>query len=89
MKPRIQSEKLTPADIAKLRAAFDAGCHPADAAADVNCTRRIVNKYYQRFRGYPLPRGRRTTLSRRPRQPIPQAESEPKPPRFYTSTFEL
>lgn len=83
-KPRAKGVHLTPAEISKIRVAFNTGRHPSDIARELQCSSRIANKYYAQFRGYAVPRGRLRTVVVRPPEPKPAARA-----RFYTSTFEL
>lgn len=81
-KPRTQGEHFTEKEIGKLRAAYNEGRRARDIACELECSTRVVCKYYAKFRGYPLQRGRSAS---RPQEPRPA----PKSSRFYTSTFEL
>jgi hypothetical protein len=79
-KPRSRRDFLTEGEIGTLRQSFCEGRKADDAAGEVNCSTRVVTKYYAKFRGGPLARGR-------PRNPPPLTTVRPS--RFYKSNFEL
>lgn len=82
--PRTQGQRLTEAEIAKLREAFTAGRRADDIASELRLSTRNANKYYSMFRGMHIPRSK----------PVPKPRTTaralgPQRSRFYTSNFEL
>jgi len=83
---RTHGEHLTEEEIARMRAAFEAGRRTEDIAEELRCSGRIANKYYAMFRGTPQKQGRpRNLMICTPRPPAPM----PKKSRFYKSNFEI
>ncbi len=78
---RKRSYHFKPEEIVRIRAAFDAGWHPEEIAGFLECSTRIINTYYRRFRGnVPAKRGRRKAA-----MPIRQQARR----NLYVSSFEL
>lgn len=78
---RKQGYHFTPEEIARIRAAFDTGVFPEDIASDLECSTRIINTYYRKFRGgSPGKKG--------PRQVVPPVKPRARP-NLYTCSFEL
>jgi len=86
-KPRGPGLKLTPAEIQRIRVAFNCGRPARDIARELQCSLRIANKYYGIFRG-PKPKAEKI-VREKPQQEQPQKRPMPAKSRFYTSTFEL
>ena len=85
-KPRSEGNKLTQAEIAKIRVAFNCGRHQRDIARELQCSSRTAAKYFAIFRGGAARTGRPSKETQREkapeRRPVQRA-------RFYTSNFEL
>ena len=85
--PRTQANKLTAAEIARIRVAFNVGRRPSEIAAELPCSLRTANKYYAQFRG---PKPKADSLDRvKPVCQLPEPRPMPAKSRFYTSNFEL
>ncbi len=85
-KPRSEGNKLTQAEIAQIRVAFNCGRRPSDIARELQCSSRTAAKYYAIFRGGPARTGRPSLETKRELAPERKTVSRA---RFYTSTFEL
>lgn len=49
-KPRTKGQHLTADEIAQIKAAYIAGHRPEYAARELQCSSRVVMKYYAQFR---------------------------------------
>ncbi len=72
-KPRGKGQHLTPADIAQIKAAFDAKRKPRDVARELQCSTRVAEKYFRQFG----------------MGDAPVVVKRFRPDRLYTSNFEL
>ena len=85
-KPRRTSDHFSEVEIAKLHLAFEAGKRAPDVARDMQCSSRVVYKWFSIFRGdHPPP----AEKSRPKRTPKPFDAPAARASRFYHSTFEL
>lgn len=82
-KPRGKANHLTPAEIAKIKVAFNSGRRLEDIARELQCSSRTAARYYAHFRGNPHQK------SEPERRPAPRKPSAPTTGRFYKSNFEL
>ena len=74
--------RLTAYEKAQIHIGFNVGKDPVELAAELGCSERIVRKYYQKHRGYPLPQS-----IGRPPEPKPEPVKKTLPDRFYHSDF--
>ena len=91
-KPRSKGVHLTPDEKARLRIAYNSGRAIRDIARELQCSSRVVAKYYASFRAAnPLSKNK-SRVANPVARPITRALAEPRyvpGPRFYKSNFEL
>ena len=73
-KPRAKWQHLTEAEIARIRIAYQQRRKNRDIARELQCSTRVVQKYYAQFADQGIPQ---------------QREPAPARPRFYKGNFEL
>jgi hypothetical protein len=82
IKTRSRGNHLTEAEKVFIKEQFVRGRRSRDVARELQCSSRIVSKYYGFFRAQGVPIGAR-------RAPAPEANPLPPRSRFYRSSFEL
>lgn len=88
-KPRGHGDKFTEAEKTRLRSEYLNGTSTSVVARELQCSRRAVNKWFEKFsnEGAPkIPRKRRAKTVPEPKSFDPKAARES---RFYRSNFEL
>ena len=84
-KPRSKTDHLTRDDIRKLKAFFDLGWSPRNAARELQCSSRTANKYYAEFRG-----DVRSVPEKKPNPPVRHRPIKIEhASRFYKGNFDL
>lgn len=86
---RGRNEHLTEADVATLRSRLRDKVSSFDAARELRCSVRVVQKYYSQFSGRQFVRAERPSRAGLDRKPSPQRTPVDRQSRFYKSTFEL
>lgn len=76
-KPRGKGQHLTEAEIEQLKVAFNASRPSRDIARELQCSTRVVNKYYSYFR-----------VDGTKQEPSPRVKPT-LPGRFYRTSFDL
>jgi hypothetical protein len=90
-KPRGVNGHFSPDEIALVRRYFDEERPVRAVARELQCSSRVIQKYYAQFRGHVRQHRRVARPSRAglDSKPAPAAPVTPRPSRFYKSDFEL